>query len=67
MYFHLRKTTFLFLLVVLPVTGCGFRSSHPVKMRTSTATLKEATLDQLVESINTNAEKLQDAEGDGGY
>src|SRR5258708_25711756 len=28
-------------------------------MRTSTATLKEATLDQLVESINTNAEKLK--------
>jgi outer membrane lipoprotein-sorting protein len=28
-------------------------------MRTSTATLKDATLDQLVESINTNAEKLK--------
>jgi outer membrane lipoprotein-sorting protein len=39
--------------------GCGFRASHPVKMRTSTATLKNATLEQLVESINTNAEKLK--------
>ncbi|HEY2171606.1 MAG TPA: hypothetical protein VGJ30_18420 [Candidatus Angelobacter sp.] len=28
-------------------------------MRTSTATLKDATLDQLVDSINTNAEKLK--------
>lgn len=64
MYSHLRKTTFLFLvallpLVLLPLSGCGFRSSHPVKMRTSTATLRDATLEQLVESINSNAEKLK--------
>jgi outer membrane lipoprotein-sorting protein len=59
MYSHLRKTTFLFLVVLLAFSGCGFRSSHPVKMRTSTATLKEATLEQLVENINTNAEKLK--------
>jgi outer membrane lipoprotein-sorting protein len=59
MHFHLRKTTLIFLIALLSVTGCGFRSSHPVKMRTSTATLKDATLEQLVESINTNAEKLK--------
>ena len=59
MHFHLRKTTLIFLIAVLSVTGCGFRSSHPVKMRTSTATLKDATLEQLVESINTTAEKLK--------
>lgn len=59
MYSHLRKTTFLTLAVILALNGCGFRSSHPVKMRTSTAVLKDATLDQLVESINTNAEKLK--------
>lgn len=60
MYFHLRKTTFIFLIALLSaVSGCGFRASHPVKMRTSTATLKDATLEQLVESINTNAEKLK--------
>src|SRR6478609_1072657 len=59
MYSHLRKTTFLILAGILALNGCGFRSSHPVKMRTSTATLKEATLDQLVESINSNAEKLK--------
>jgi outer membrane lipoprotein-sorting protein len=64
MYSHLRKTTFLFLVallpvVLLPISGCGFRYSHPVKMRSSTATLREATREQLVESINTNAEKLK--------
>ena len=60
MYSHLRKkTVLLFLITLLSVSGCGFRSSHPVKMRTSTATLKDATLDQLVESINANAEKLK--------
>jgi outer membrane lipoprotein-sorting protein len=55
----LRKTTLIFLIALLSATGCGFRSSHPVKMRTSTATLKDATLEQLVENINTNAEKLK--------
>jgi len=55
----LRKTTFFILAGILALNGCGFRSSHPVKMRTSTATLKDATLDQLVESVNTNAEKLK--------
>lgn len=55
----MRKTTFLILAGILALNGCGFRSSHPVKMRTSTATLKDATLDQLVESINQNAEKLK--------
>ena len=59
MHFHLRKTTLIFLIALLSATGCGFRSSHPVKMRTSTATLKDATLEQLVASINTTAEKLK--------
>jgi outer membrane lipoprotein-sorting protein len=59
-YFHLRKTTLIFLIALLSViSGCGFRSSHPVKMRTSTATLRDATLEQLVEIINSNAEKLK--------
>lgn len=55
----MRKTTYVFLFLLLSLTGCGFRSSHPVKMRASTATLKEATLDQLVQSINSNADKLK--------
>lgn len=59
MYSHLRKTTLLILAGILALNGCGFRSSHPVKMRTSTAMLRDATLDQLMESINTNAEKLK--------
>jgi outer membrane lipoprotein-sorting protein len=59
MCFHLRKIILLSFLVLLPLSGCGFRSSHPVKMRTSTAALKDATLEQLVEAINTNAEKLK--------
>jgi outer membrane lipoprotein-sorting protein len=58
MYFHLRKTILIFLLVVVPFSGCGFRTSHPVKIRTSTAVLREATLDQLVETINSNAARL---------
>jgi outer membrane lipoprotein-sorting protein len=59
MCFHLRKTTFLFLLVLLLLSGCGLRSSHPVKIRTSTATLQEATLEQLVQGVNSNADRLQ--------
>ena len=55
----MRKTTLIFLIALLWATGCGFRSSHPVKMRTSTATLKDATLEQLLTSINTTAEKLK--------
>jgi outer membrane lipoprotein-sorting protein len=59
MYSHLRKTTLIFLAALFLLTGCGFRSSHPVQVHTSTATLKEATRDQLVQYINTSAEKLQ--------
>lgn len=55
----MRKTTFLILAGILALNGCGFRSSHPVKMRTSTAALRDATLDQLVEIINQNADKLK--------
>jgi outer membrane lipoprotein-sorting protein len=62
MYFHWRKAIFTFLLLALAVAalnGCGLRTSHPVKMRTSTAVLREATLEQLVENINSNASKLR--------
>jgi outer membrane lipoprotein-sorting protein len=61
MCFHWRKASFILFLVafaVLGLSGCGFRTSHPVKMRTSTAALKDATLDQLVQSINSNSAKL---------
>src|ERR1043166_9054130 len=61
MYLYRRKRSFIFLLLAvagLGVNGCGFRTSHPVKMRTSTAALKDASLDQLVQSINSNAARL---------
>jgi len=45
--------------MLLALNGCGLRTSHPVKMRTSTATLKEATLEQLLETVNSNAAKLK--------
>ncbi len=59
MYSHLRKTTFILLAALFLLSGCGLRSSHPVQIPTSTATLKEATRDQLVQHVNTTAEKLQ--------
>jgi outer membrane lipoprotein-sorting protein len=60
MGFYLRRNILIFSLVaVLSLSGCGFRTSHPVKMRTSTAALKQATVEQLIEIINTNAEKLK--------
>jgi len=54
----LRKTILICLLIVVPFSGCGFRTSHPVKIRMSTAVLREATLDQLEETINSNAARL---------
>jgi len=48
----------LLTLTLLPLYGCLLRTSHPVQMRMSTATLKDATLDQLVATINANAARL---------
>jgi len=62
MSFYWRKARFTFLLLVFAVlvlNGCGLRTSHPIKMRASTAVLKEASLDQLVDTLNSNAAKLQ--------
>jgi len=61
MYLNRRRVFFILLLLlvaVLGLNGCGFRTSHPVKMRTSTATLKDASLEQLVQFINSNAARL---------
>lgn len=55
-YPHL-KTLFL-ALALLPLAGC-IKTYHPVQLRLSTANLKEASLQELVESINTNAERWQ--------
>jgi len=58
MFKHSRFKPLLLALVLLPLGGCLLRTSHPVQMRMSTATLKDATLDQLVETINANASRL---------
>jgi outer membrane lipoprotein-sorting protein len=57
MFSHSRFKTLLLALAVLPLSGC-LRTSHPVQIRMSTATLKDATLEELVESINTSAGRL---------
>ncbi len=58
MHKHSRIQALLLMLAFLPLSGCLFRSSHPVKVRMSTANLKDATLEELVESINSNAARL---------
>jgi hypothetical protein len=58
MHKYSRLQALLLTLVVLPLSGCLFRSSHPVQVRMSTANLKDATLEQLVETINSNAARL---------
>src|SRR5215467_13698263 len=62
MSFYWRRARYTFLLLVFAVlvlNGCGIRTSHPIKMRTSTAVLKDASLEQLLDTINTNSGKLQ--------
>jgi hypothetical protein len=55
---HSKMRALILLLAVLPLTGCFFRTHEPVK-RMSTAHLKDATLEQLVETINNSAAHLQ--------
>lgn len=58
MYVRLKIVFILGLL--LSLTGCLFRSSRPVAPRImTTATLNEATLDDLVSHINSSAQHLQ--------
>jgi outer membrane lipoprotein-sorting protein len=58
MHKYTRIQVFFLLLAILPLSGCLFRSSHPVQVRMSTATLKDATLEELVDKINSNAAQL---------
>ncbi len=53
---HLRAL--LAVAILVPLGGCFFRS-HRVERRTSTAQLREATRDELVERINAEAGKIQ--------
>src|SRR5579864_6194109 len=51
--------TFIFLAcAVFPLTGCFFRT-HTVPSRASTATLRTATLQELAQSINSEAAKIR--------
>jgi outer membrane lipoprotein-sorting protein len=57
MAFPLRHRVLLLLLVVIPLSGCLFRS-RKVENRISTAQLLTATRDQLVEEINSQANRI---------
>lgn len=46
------------LLAILPLSGCLLRSSHPITPHISSAKIQPATLDQLVETINRQADLL---------
>jgi hypothetical protein len=52
-----RFNTLFLTLALLSMTGC-LRTAHPPQMRVSTADLKVATLDELVQAINENARRL---------
>jgi len=54
-----RPARLLFaLLALLTLTGCLFRS-HRVERQISSAVLRQATRDQLVDQINAQADKIQ--------
>src|SRR5437016_13452161 len=53
-----RYRAVLVFFVVLPLTGCLFRS-HKVERQVSTAPLKSATQQELIDYINTQAAKIQ--------
>jgi len=48
----------VFLLCLLPLGGCLFRS-HSVERKISSATLKDATKEELIDAINREAAKVQ--------
>ena len=54
------------LLVLLPLTGCLFRT-HEVRREVSKRTLQDATLDQLIDFINANAARLQSLKANVDY
>jgi outer membrane lipoprotein-sorting protein len=53
-----RHRTLLIILLALPLTGCLFRS-RKVEQRVSTAPLKSATQQELIDYINTQAARVQ--------
>src|SRR5436190_18345332 len=55
---HHRFSRVAMLLLVLPLTGCLYRS-HKVQRQVSTTPLKYATQQELIDYINTQAAKIQ--------
>lgn len=45
-------------MILLPLSGCLFRT-HRVQQRTSSAKLQQATLNELLERVNSEAEKIK--------
>src|SRR5881397_3037500 len=58
MFAHPRYARLVVLLFVLPLTGCLFRS-HKLERQVSTAPLKSATQQELIDYINTQAAKIR--------
>jgi hypothetical protein len=52
-------SAFILTIALLPLSGCLLRTSHPPAVRISTATLQDATLEDLVGTINNEAARLQ--------
>src|SRR5215470_18106295 len=66
MSFHSKLRLSLVLLAILPFNGCLFRT-HEERRPFSTAALREATLEQLTDFINTNAARLQSLKANVDY
>lgn len=66
MNFHRKLPICVLTLFVVLLTGCLFRS-HEERRPFSTAPLREAASDQLIDFINTNAARLQSFKADVDY
>jgi outer membrane lipoprotein-sorting protein len=53
-----RFKVFILMVAMLPISGCLFSSSRNVQTRISTNKLETATLEQLVDKINSGAARL---------
>lgn len=58
MLFNTRYSNLILLLALTPLAGCLFRT-HEVVRPLSTATLQDATKDQLIATINSMASRVQ--------
>ena len=65
MNLHNKLRISLLLLGLVPLTGCLFRT-HEIRRPVSTAALKDASKEQLIDLINTNAARLQSLKASDG-